>query len=103
MMGKTGCFGSPSSYVLRFHNSFLYISIFTDIFIVVQKIISWKAELICLCGSLRLCCLAGHPISDERRKALDLFLDFYRKEKDFVPFQIGFRSLASDCVKILPI
>ena len=62
------CFGSPSSYVLRFHNSFLYISNFTDIFIVVQKIISWKAgksELICLHGGLR------SPMSDERRKTLD--------------------------------
>ena len=37
-----GCFGSLFSHVLRFHNSFLYISNFTDIFIVVQKIISWK-------------------------------------------------------------
>ena len=52
-MGKKDCFGSLFSYVLIFHNSFLYISIFTDIFIVVQKIISWKAgetELICLHG-----------------------------------------------------
>ena len=62
----------------------------------------WKAgetELICLHGGLRLCRL----ISDEWRKTLDLFWDFYRKEKDFVPFQIGFRSLAADCAKILPI
>lgn len=53
MMGKKDCFGSLFSHVLRFHNSFLYISNFTDIFIVVQKIISWKAgetELICLHG-----------------------------------------------------
>ena len=51
-----GCFGSPFSHVLSFHNSFLYISNFTDIFIAVQKIISWKAgktELICLHGGLR--------------------------------------------------
>ena len=54
---------------------------------------------ICLHGGLRLCRL----ISDEWRKTLDLFWDFYRKEKDFVPFQIGFRSLAADCAKILPI
>ena len=50
-----GCFGSPFSHVLGFHNSFLYISNFTDIFIAVQKIISWKAgksELICLHGGL---------------------------------------------------
>ena len=56
MMGEKGCSGSPFSYVLRFHNSFLYISNFTDIFIAVQKIISWKtgrSELICLHGSLR--------------------------------------------------
>ncbi len=62
----------------------------------------WKAgesEVICLHGGLRLCRL----ISDEWRKTLDLFWDFYRKEKDFVPFQIGFRSLAADCAKILPI
>ena len=48
-----GCFGSLFSHVLSFHNSFLYILNFTDIFIVVQKIISWKAgetELICLHG-----------------------------------------------------
>ena len=53
---KKGCFGSPFSHVLSFHDSFLYISNFTDIFIVVQKIISWKAgesELICLHGGLR--------------------------------------------------
>lgn len=64
--------------------------------------IIWKAgksEVICLHGGLGLCRL----ISDEWRKTLDLFLDFYRKEKDFVPFQIGFRSLAADCAKILPI
>ena len=51
-----GCFSSPFSHVLGFHNSFLYISNFTDIFIAVQKIISWKAgksELICLHGGLR--------------------------------------------------
>ena len=58
------CFGSPFSHVLNFHNSFLYISNFTDIFIAVQKIISWKAgksELICLHGGLRLRRLAGQP------------------------------------------
>ena len=63
---------------------------------------AWKAgesELICLHGGLRLCRL----ISDEWRKTLDLFWDFFRREKDFVPFQIGFRSLAADCAKILPI
>ena len=52
-MRKKGCFGSLFSHVLRFHNSFLCISNFTDIFIAVQKIISWKAgetELICLHG-----------------------------------------------------
>ena len=51
-------FGSPFYHVLGFHNSFLYISNFTDISIVVQKIISWKAgepEAICLHGGLRLC------------------------------------------------
>lgn len=65
---EKGCSGSPFSHVLSFHNSFLYISNFTDIFIVVQKIISWKAgksELICLHGGLR------SPMSDERRKTLD--------------------------------
>ena len=43
-------------HVLGFHNSFLCISNFVDIFIVVQKIISWKAgksELICLHDGLR--------------------------------------------------
>ena len=53
LKSEKGCSGSPFSYVLRFHNSFLYISNFTDIFIVVQKIISWKAgetEVICLHG-----------------------------------------------------
>ena len=58
-----GCFGSPFSHVLSFHNLFLYISNITDIFIMVQKIISWKAgesvEVICLHGGLRLCHLAG--------------------------------------------
>ncbi len=56
---------------------------------------AWKAgksEVICLHGGLRLCRL----ISDEWRKTLDLFWDFFRREKDFVPFQIGFRSLAAD-------
>ena len=56
------CFGSSFSDVLGFHNSFLYILNFTDIFIVVQKIISWKAgesELICLHGGSRLCRFAG--------------------------------------------
>ena len=51
-----GCFGSPFSHVLSFHNLFLYISNITDIFIMVQKIISWKAgesEVICLHGGLR--------------------------------------------------
>ena len=95
MEKRKGLFGSPFSHVLSFHDSFLYISNFIDIFILVQKIISWKAgetELICLHGGLRLCRI----ISDEWRKTLDLFWDFYRKEKDFVPFQIGFRSLAAD-------
>ena len=53
--GEKGCFGSPYYHVLKFHNSFRYISNFTDIFIVVQKIISWKvgkAEFICLHGDL---------------------------------------------------
>ena len=53
---EKGCFGSPFSHVLSFHNSFLYISNITDIFIMVQKIISWKAgksELICLHGGCR--------------------------------------------------
>ena len=62
MEKRKGLFGSPFSHVLGFHNSFLCISNFVDIFIVVQKIISWKAgksELICLHGGLRLCCLAG--------------------------------------------
>ena len=57
LKSEKGCSGSPFSYVLRFHNLFLYISNFIDIFIVVQKIISWKAgetELICLHGGLRL-------------------------------------------------
>ena len=66
-MRKKGCFGSPFSHVLRFHNSFLCISNFTDIFITVQKIISWKAgesEVICLHGGLRLCrpCWADAPV-----------------------------------------
>ena len=50
---EKGCFGSPFSHVLRHHNLFFYILNFTDIFIVVQKIISWKAgksKLICLHG-----------------------------------------------------
>ncbi len=58
MEKRKGLFGSPFSHVLSFHNSFLYISNFIDIFILVQKIISWKAgesELICLHGGLRLC------------------------------------------------
>ena len=62
MEKRKGLFGSPFSHVLSFHDSFLYISNFIDIFILVQKIISWKAgetELICLHGGLRLCCLAG--------------------------------------------
>ena len=41
--------------------------------------------------------------TDEWRKTLDLFWDFFRREKDFLLFQIGFRSLAADCAKILPI
>ncbi len=56
LKSEKGCSGSPFSYVLRFHNLFLYISNFIDIFIVVQKIISWKAgetEVICLHGGLR--------------------------------------------------
>lgn len=51
LKSEKGCSGSPFSYVLRFHNLFLYISNFIDIFTVVQKIISWKAgetEVICL-------------------------------------------------------
>ena len=58
MEKRKGLFGSPFSHVLSFHDSFLYISNFIDIFILVQKIISWKAgetELICLHGGLRLC------------------------------------------------
>ena len=60
---------------------------------------------ICLHGGLRLCRLAGAAahVSDERGKTLDLFGEFYRREKHFVPFQIGFRSLAANCAKILPI
>ena len=53
---EKSCFGSPFSHVLSFHDSFLYMSNFIDIFILVQKIISWKAgesELICLHGGLR--------------------------------------------------
>ena len=53
LKSEKGCSGSPFSYVLRFHNLFLYISNFIDIFTVVQKIISWKAgetEVICLHG-----------------------------------------------------
>ena len=63
MQGK-GCFGSPFFHVLGFHNSFLYISNFKDIFIAVQKIITWKvgkSEVICLHGGSCLCRLAGHP------------------------------------------
>ena len=48
-------------------------------------------------------CGANAPVSDEWRKTLDLLWDYFRREKDFVPFQIGFRSLAADCAKILPI
>ena len=33
IIGEKGCFGSPFSHVLRFHNSFLYISNFMDILI----------------------------------------------------------------------
>ena len=41
-----------------FHNSFLYISNLSHIFIVVQKIISWKT------GELELICLhGGYPIA----------------------------------------
>ena len=57
MEKRKGLFGSPFSHVLSFHDSFLYISNFIDIFILVQKIISWKAgetELICLHGGSRL-------------------------------------------------
>ena len=56
MEKRKGLFGSPFSHVLSFHDSFLYISNFIDIFILVQKIISWKAgetELICLHDGLR--------------------------------------------------
>ena len=42
LKSEKGCSGSPFSYVLRFHNLFLYISNFIDIFIVVQKIISCR-------------------------------------------------------------
>ena len=42
-------------------------------------------------------------ISDERRKTLEQFLHFLEKKKDFVPFQIGFRSLAAKYEKYLPI
>lgn len=58
MSMEKGCSGSPFSNVLRFHNSFLNISNIADIFIEVQKIISWKAresELICLHGQYRPC------------------------------------------------
>ena len=56
MEKRKGLFGSPFSHVLSFHDSFLYISNLIDIFILVQKIISWKAgetELICLHDGLR--------------------------------------------------
>ena len=56
MEKRKGLFGSPFSHVLSFHDSFLCISNFIDIFILVQKIISWKAgetELICLHDGLR--------------------------------------------------
>ena len=64
-----------------------------------------ETEVICLHGDSRLCRFAevSAPIPDEWRKTLDLFWNLYRREKDFVPFQIGFRSLAADCAKILPI
>ncbi len=55
LKSEKGCSGSPFSYVLRFHNLFLYISNFIDIFTVVQKIISWKAgetEVICCNAAL---------------------------------------------------
>ena len=68
--GEKGCFGSPYYHVLKFHNSFRYISNFTDIFIAVQKIISWKVgkvELICLHGGLRLRRLAGCQTSASDR------------------------------------
>ena len=60
-MREKGCSGSPFSHILSFHNSLFYLSNFTDIFIIVQKIISWKAgksELICLHSDLRFCITA---------------------------------------------
>ena len=42
-------------------------------------------------------------LSDERRKTLELFLHFGEKKKDFVPFQIGFRSLPAKNENYLPI
>ena len=86
---EKGCSGSPFSHVLSFHNSFLYISNITDIFTVVQKIISWKAgesELICLYGGLHF-----HRIG-RMAKTLDLFWDFpycisaFRSRKVVVSF-----------------
>ena len=80
MKKRKGLFGSPFSHVLSFHNSFLYISNFTDIFIVVQKIISWKAgesELICLHGGLRLCHIG------RMAKNFRAVLEFLQKRKRF--------------------
>ena len=80
-----GCFGSLFSHVLRFHNSFLYISNFTDIFIAVQKIISWKAgesEVICLHGGLRLC-----HIGRKAKNFRAVFELFMGKKKISFPFK----------------
>ena len=42
-------------------------------------------------------------LSDERRKTLDQISDFNEKEKDFVPVQIGFRSIPARYINYLPI
>ena len=72
-------------HVLGVHNSFLCISNFVDIFIVVQKIISWKAgksELICLHGGLRLC-----HIGRKAKNFRAVFELFMGKKKISFPFK----------------
>ena len=82
---EKGCLAVLFSHVLSFHDSFLYISNFIDIFILVQKIISWKAgetELICLHGGLRLC-----HIGRKAKNFRAVFELFMGKKKISFPFK----------------
>ena len=71
-----------------------------------------EKEMPCVCDGLYEKCkemnceILRHKKKDCRNSPLSpviIFQFFCIKEKDFVPFQIGFRSLAADCAKILPI